>query len=78
MSKTKSIYAVARPIPIRDVEIIAKNYGYDQVCIIARKTGNGGCEHMTTYGITKEHCNIVAKWGKFLQEKVMGWSKENG
>ena len=60
-------------IPISAAERIAREYGYDQVVIIARKVGEGGGEHMTTYGRTQEHCAVAARVGRFLQEKIMGW-----
>lgn len=60
-------------IPIYEAERIAKHYGFDQVMIYARKIGVDGCEHMTTYGVTKEHCAVMARIAKFLQEKIMGW-----
>ena len=41
-----------KPIPISAAEKVAKAYGYDQVVIIARKVGDGGGEHCTTYGST--------------------------
>ena len=63
-------------IPIKAAKQIAKEYGYDQVIIVARKVGENGGEHMTTYGKNKEHCEIAGQCGKFLQEKVMGWHDE--
>ena len=60
-------------IPISAAEKIAKQYGYDQIIIYARKVGEG--EHMTTYGVNKEHCSAAALIGNFLKYKVMGWSK---
>lgn len=65
-----------RNIPVSVAERVAKKHGYDQVIIIARKVDTDekkGGEHMTTYGINKTHCDIIAKAGKFLQEKVMQW-----
>ena len=65
-----------KPIPISAAERIAKEYGYDQVIIVARRVGQepDPCgEHMTTYGINKAHCDVAARAGRFLQEKVMGW-----
>lgn len=59
-------------IPIAAGARIAEAYGYDQVVIYARKAGEGGGEHMTTYGVTKEHCSVAALMGKTLQ-KFMGW-----
>lgn len=63
-------------IPIKAAEKIAKEYGYDQVVIYARKVDevgfiNGG-EHMTTYGVNKVHCDVAGRIGKTLQ-KFMGW-----
>lgn len=61
-----------KPIPISAAERVAKLYGYEQVVIYARKTGEGGGEHMTTYGVDKTHCSIAARIGEVLQ-KFMGW-----
>ncbi len=61
------------PIPISVAERVAKNYGYEQVVIYARKTGEDGGEHMTTYGTNKEHCSIAARMGDVLK-KFMGWN----
>jgi len=65
-------------IPIAAAKRIAKDYGYDQIIIYARKVGenpepNG--EHMTTYGVNKAHCSVAARIGKFLQHEIMGWHK---
>lgn len=62
-------------IPISAAEQIAKLYGFDQVIIIARKTGDGPDhgEAVTTYGIDKLHCEIAGNVGEFLKNKVMGW-----
>jgi hypothetical protein len=57
-------------IPITAAERIAKEYGYDQVVIIARKVGVG--EHVTTYGVSKTHCESAALQGVALK-KFMGW-----
>lgn len=67
------------PISIKAAERIAKEYGYDQVIIYARKVGvdpEPHGEHMTTYGVDKTHCEVAAKIGEFLKYKIMGWSKE--
>lgn len=61
-----------KPIPISAGAKIAKDYGYEQVVIYARKTGYDGGEHMTTYGVTKVHCGIAALIGKTLQ-RLMCW-----
>jgi hypothetical protein len=63
-------------IPIRAAERIAKDYGYDQVIIIARRVGEDPepyGEHLTTYGINKVHCDVAARTGSFIQHKIMGW-----
>lgn len=65
-----------KPIPIAAAERIAKDYGYDQVIIIARKVGDDPAphgEHLTTYGSSKAHCEVAAKAGDFLKYKVMVW-----
>lgn len=64
-----------KPIPIDAAKRIAKEYGYDQVVIIARKIGNEGGEHCTTYGVTKVHCKVAAHIGDFIKHEIMGWPK---
>lgn len=69
-----------KSIPIKAAEHIAKEYGYDQVIIIARKVGEDPDphgEHCTTYGIDKNHCVQAALAGDYLKYKVMGWHKES-
>lgn len=65
-----------KPIPISAAESIAKRYGYDQVIIVARKVGDDGGEHCTTYGKDQVHCDIASRAGEFLKFKVMGWVKD--
>jgi hypothetical protein len=63
-------------IPITAAKHIAKEYGYDQVVIYARKVGEDPephGEHMTTYGVNKKHCGVASLIGKRLQE-FMGWN----
>lgn len=67
-----------KSIPIAAAKRIAESYGYDQVIIIARKVGDSGGEHVTTYGRTKEHCSVAALCGDFLKFKVMGWVQSEG
>lgn len=62
-----------KPIPIAAAKRIAKDYGYEQVVIYARKTGDSGGEHMTTYGINKIHCDVAASMGRTLKH-FMGWN----
>ena len=68
---------MATPIPISAARKIADAYGYDQVVIVARKVGAGGCEHVTTYGVDKANCEVAARTGDFLKYKIMGWRNEN-
>lgn len=60
-------------IPIAAAERIAKEYGYDQVVIVARRIDEvEGGEHVTTYGVNKAHCNSAAKQGLAIK-RLMGW-----
>lgn len=61
-----------RRIPISAAKQVARDYGYDQVIIIGRAVGDGGGEHMTTYGRSREHCDAIAAGGRALQQ-FMGW-----
>lgn len=64
-------------IPISAAERIAKEYGYDQIVVIGRRVGTDPeihGEHVTTYGITKEHCRSAALQGTALK-KIMGWEE---
>lgn len=65
-----------KPIPVKAAEYLAKTYGYDQVIIYARKVGEAQPhgEHMTTYGTNIAHCGVAARIGKYLQQKIMGWT----
>lgn len=68
-----------KAIPISVAKAIANKYGYDQVIVFARKVGEDPDphgEHMTTYGVTVEHCKVAAKIGDFLKYKIMGWVKD--
>ena len=76
MTEKKAKRGGAR-VPIRAAENIAKDYGYDQVVIIARKVGENGVEHCTTYGVDKANCDVAARIGDFLKYKVMGGAREN-
>jgi hypothetical protein len=63
-------------IPIASARAIADQYGYDQVVIYARRCHDSPephGEHMTTYGRTKQHCEVAASMGATLQ-KFMGWN----
>lgn len=64
---------MSKPIPIDSAKDIAHTFGYDQVIVIGRHVGETGCEHITTYGKSEEHCRAAAKIGDFLKYKVMGW-----
>ena len=61
MSKTK-------PIPIAAAKAISKDYGYDQIVILARKHGDDGLSCAATYGKTKADCDVAGKIGeKFIR-----------
>lgn len=62
-----------RNIPVKAAEEISKEYGYDQVIIIARKVGDNGNEAVTTYGKDKDNCDVAARIGDFIKHKIMGW-----
>ena len=62
-----------KPIPISAAKLVADGFGYDQVVIIARKVGEGGGEHVTTYGVNKANCDVAARMGDFFKFKLMGW-----
>lgn len=69
-----------KSIPIKAAREISEKYGYDQVIIIARRchdTPEPHGESVTTYGRTKEHCDVAAKIGNFLKYKIMKWTNEN-
>ena len=65
-----------RPVPIGAAKQVADRYEYDQVIIVARKVGDGGGEHVTTYGRMREHCEAAGKIGNFFKYKLMGWLEE--
>jgi hypothetical protein len=67
---------LSKPIPISSAKDIAQKYDYDQVIIYARKVGEDVTEHVTTYGVNKEHCKIAGRIGDHLKYKVFGWEKE--
>ena len=62
-----------KPIPISAAKVVADRFGYDQVVIVARKVGEGGGEHVTTYGVDKTNCDVAARMGDFFKFKLMGW-----
>ncbi len=64
-----------KPIPISAAKAIAEKYGYDQVIIVARKIGDGGREHCTTYGRDKDNCEVAARIGDFFKHELMGWPR---
>lgn len=67
-----------KPIAISAGRLIAEQYGYDQVIIIGRKVGDNGLEHVTTYGVNAEHCEVAARIGNFIKFKIMKWDKTDG
>jgi hypothetical protein len=65
---------MSKPIPISEGKRIAKEFDYDQIVILARKVGV--MEHVTTYGINKEHCAVAARMGDVLKYRIMGWKRK--
>lgn len=68
-----------KPIPISAAKHIAKEYGYDQVIVYARKVGetpDPHGEHVTTYGVDRRHCTAAASIGDHLKYNVFGWVRE--
>lgn len=60
-------------IPVSAAKEVAKKYGYDQIIILGRKVGKDGREHVTTYGINRENCEVAARTGNFLKYRIMDW-----
>ncbi len=63
-------------IPTTAGKEIAEKYGYDQVVIIARKTGPepaANSEYVTTYGVNKLHCDVACAMGNWIKFEVMQW-----
>ncbi|RIK92912.1 MAG: hypothetical protein DCC73_11585 [Proteobacteria bacterium] len=68
-----------KAIPVSAAEKIAKAYGYDQIVIIGRRVGEEHephGEHVTTYGMAPDHCQVAARMGDFLKFKIMQWPPE--
>lgn len=53
-------------IPIAAAKRIAVDYGYDQVIVLARRTGDKGLSWATTYGVNKDHCDAAGKIGAYF------------
>ena len=64
-----------KPIPVSTAKKIAEEFDYDQVIIVARKVGDNGGEHVTTFGKDQRHCSIAARAGDFLKYEIMRWHK---
>ena len=63
-------------VPIAAAKRLAKQYGYEQVIIIARKVSrdsHGGS--MATYGTTRKHCDEAADVGNSMVERILHWEK---
>ena len=60
-------------IPIAAAQRVAEQYGYDQVVIIARKVGEDGGEHVTTYGVDKANCDVAGRIGSCIKTLIMRW-----
>lgn len=67
-----------KPIPVSAAKQIGEAHGFDQVVIYARKVGDEGGEHMTTWGSTPEHCGVVGRIGNALKQHIMGWGILDG
>lgn len=66
-----------RPIPISAAKKIAKDYGYDQVIVYARKVGESPephGEHLTTYGVDEIHCGVASRIGSYLKREIFQWA----
>lgn len=64
-----------KKIPISAAKRIAEAYGYDQVVIYGRKVGTTPephGEHLTSYGVTKEHCRAAVTIVDALM-RLMKW-----
>ena len=60
-------------LPIKAARDIADTYGWDQVIIVARKTGDDGYEHVVTYGKDRAHCEAAARAGNAIKHHLMQW-----
>jgi len=60
-------------IPTKVGQGVAERYGYDQVITVARKIGEQGGEHITTYGVDVEHCAVAAGTGRYFKPGLMKW-----
>ena len=66
-----------KPIPVSAAKLISDTYDYDQVVIIAREVSDNittGGEHVTTYGVNSQNCEVAARIGNFLKYEIMKWS----
>lgn len=66
------------PIPLAEAKRLVRQYGYDQVVIVARKTGERGMEHVATFGADRKHCDIAAMIGDYLKYEIMNWVRNTG
>ena len=76
--ENKRFIKTMKNIPISAAKRIAKDYGYDQVIIYARRCHTSlepHGEHLTTYGRNKEHCNAAARIGSYLKREIINWFK---
>lgn len=66
-----------KPIPISAAEHIAKEFGYHQVVIIARRhSDDQSAEHVTTYGVDKANCDVAGRMGDHIKYKIMQWEQK--
>ena len=64
-----------KPIPIGAAKRIADSYGYHQVIVIARAVGEDGGEHVTTYGVDQQNCDVAAHIGDYVRHEIMKWER---
>jgi hypothetical protein len=62
----------ASPIPVSDAAEIGARHGYDQVIVIARKTGARGGEFVTAWGVDPMNQDAATRAADFLKFRVMG------
>jgi hypothetical protein len=72
MAQPQKEHRSMQSIPVEDAKLIAEARGYDQVVIMARKPGENGGEHVTTYGTDATHSAIAAAMGDKLKQ-IMEW-----
>ena len=62
-------------IPIKSAKDIAKNYGWDQVIIVAWNEKRDET-HVTTFGKSLNDCAKAAMNGNLIKKNLLGWPDE--